>query len=215
MPCKVYIKFPRAFWKGLQNHPRTSAACEDDFPGYTNWISPIYAASTNPNAWPQEAYNLAAFAAPHSHPTLLFYMYGDQSAYITNLVHGMSAPEHLKALSDFFRPYYSRLPHYVEDDAGCQPVAIVSTEWNSDELAGFGSYCNFQVGMTDADGDVQALRHGCPERRLWFAGEHAAPFDELGTATGAYLSGEGVAKTIVQAFGRVGGSGDLDGFATP
>lgn len=52
--------------------------------------------------------------------------------------------------------------------------------------------------MTDADGDVEALRHGCPERRLWFAGEHAAPFDELGTAAGAYLSGEGAAKRVVQ-----------------
>jgi Flavin containing amine oxidoreductase len=141
-------------------------------------------------------------------------MYGDQSAYITNLVHGMSPSEHLETLSAFFQPYYSRLPHYVEEDPDCQPVAIVSTEWNSDELAGFGSYCNFQVGMTDADGDVEALRHGCPERRLWFAGEHVAPFDELGTATGAYLSGEGAAKSVVQAFGRICGSADLDGFAT-
>lgn len=141
-------------------------------------------------------------------------MYGDQSAYITNLVHGMSPSEHLETLSAFFHPYYSRLPNYLEEDPGCQPAAIVSTEWNNDELAGFGSYCNFQVGMTDADGDVEALRHGCPERRLWFAGEHAAPFDELGTATGAYLSGEGAAKSVVQAFGRICGSADLDGFAT-
>jgi hypothetical protein len=221
MPCQVYVKFPRAYWKGWHTHPTqhsttpaTSIGSEDDFPGYTNWISPSYAASTNPNAWPQEAYNLAAFAAPHSHPTLLFYMYGEQSAYITNLVQGMSTSEHLETLSAFFHPYYSLLPHYVEGDPGCQPSAILSTEWNSDELAGFGSYCNFQVGMTDADGDVEALRHGCPERKMWFAGEHAAPFDELGTAAGAYLSGEGVAKNVALAFGRFCGSANLDNLAT-
>ena len=67
--------------------------------------------------------------------------------------------------------------------------------------------------MADADGDVEALRHGCPERRLWFAGEHAAPFDELGTATGAYLSGEGAAKSVVQTLARIGSSADLGGFA--
>ncbi len=68
--------------------------------------------------------------------------------------------------------------------------------------------------MTDADGDVEALRHGCPERRLWFAGEHAAPFDELGTATGAYLSGEGAARNVAQALGRSGVSADSDGHGT-
>jgi hypothetical protein len=130
-------------------------------------------------------------------------MYGDQSAYITNLVHGMSTSKHLETLSQFFHPYYSRLPHYDERNPDCHPVAIVSTEWGKDELAGFGSSCNFQVGMADADGDVEALRHGCPERMLWFAGEHVAPFDELGTATGAYLSGEGAAKRVIQTLTRI------------
>jgi len=70
-----------------------------------------------------------------------------------------------------------------------------------DELSGYGSYSNFQVGITDADGDVQSMRHGVPERRLWFAGEHTAPFDECGTAAGAYLSGEGVAHRILETYG--------------
>ena len=55
--------------------------------------------------------------------------------------------------------------------------------------------------MEDADGDVEAMRHGAPERRLWFAGEHTAPFEELGTAAGAYLSGEGVAYRILEVHG--------------
>ena len=37
------------------------------------------------------------------------------------------------------------------------------------------------------------MKHGAPERRLWFAGEHTSPFEELGTVAGGYLSGEGVA----------------------
>jgi len=57
------------------------------------------------------------------------------------------------------------------------------------------------VGVEDADGDVEAMRNGAPERRLWFAGEHTAPFEELGTAAGAYLSGEGVAYRILEVYG--------------
>jgi monoamine oxidase len=54
--------------------------------------------------------------------------------------------------------------------------------------------------MTDAVGDMEAMRHGVPERRLWFAGEHTAPFDECGTAAGAYLSGEKIANRILEVY---------------
>lgn len=74
----------------------------------------------------------------------------------------------------------------------------MNTAWQFDELAGNGSYCNFQVGIKEADKDVEAIRHGVPERRLWFAGEHTAPFEELGTAAGAYMSGEAVALRIIE-----------------
>lgn len=40
-----------------------------------------------------------------------------------------------------------------------------------------------------------------PERGIWLAGEHTAPFVALGTVTGAYWAGEGVAKRIVRAYG--------------
>lgn len=38
------------------------------------------------------------------------------------------------------------------------------------------------------------------ERGIWFAGEHTAPFIALGTTTGAYWSGEGVARRIVSLY---------------
>jgi len=39
-----------------------------------------------------------------------------------------------------------------------------------------------------------------PERGVWLAGEHCAPFVALGTVTGAYWSGEGVAKRVLKAY---------------
>ena len=51
------------------------------------------------------------------------------------------------------------------------------------------------------DKDIEALRSGCPERGIWFAGEHTAPFVALGTVTGAWLSGEGVAKRVLDVYG--------------
>lgn len=44
------------------------------------------------------------------------------------------------------------------------------------------------------------MRKGVPERGLWFAGEHTAPFVALGTVTGAYWAGEGVARRIAKAW---------------
>ncbi len=207
---KVYITFPTAFWQDQPSIPFQSnsmppiiQSTERGFAGYTNWISPEYADSTNSRKWPQEAYNLAAFAEPHRHPTLLFYQYGDQSAFITSKVQSMSPYEHHEFLGEFFRPYYSRLKNYDSANPGCQPKAILSTAWFQDELAGYGSYCNFQVGMKDARGDVEALRKGCPDRGVWFAGEHCAPFDEMGTATGAYMSGDAAADHVAITLGKL------------
>ncbi len=56
--------------------------------------------------------------------------------------------------------------------------------------------------MQDASGDVRALREGMGvERGVWFAGEHTAPFEECGTATGAFLAGEGVGGRILRKWG--------------
>lgn len=45
------------------------------------------------------------------------------------------------------------------------------------------------------------MREGLTERGIWFAGEHVSPFVALGTVTGAWWSGEGVAGRIAGAYG--------------
>jgi hypothetical protein len=53
------------------------------------------------------------------------------------------------------------------------------------------------VGSGDCDQHFQALREGLGEDRgIWFAGEHTSPPGGLGTVTGAYWSGEEVAKKL-------------------
>jgi len=44
------------------------------------------------------------------------------------------------------------------------------------------------------------MRKGVPERGVWIAGEHTAPFVALGTVTGAWWAGEGVAGRIAKAY---------------
>ncbi|KAH9887134.1 hypothetical protein F4778DRAFT_757318 [Xylariomycetidae sp. FL2044] len=185
---KVYIRFPKAFWAS-----GTSAA-------FTTWLSPDYAPDTNPHRWPQEVWHLSTSKPPNDHPTLLFYIYGDCARYIVEHVHGATEEQRHSFLDRFFRPYYSRLPGYDAHDESCRPQAFLPTEWLKDELSGFASYCNFQVGAEEADEDVLALRHGCPERCLWFCGEHAAPFEHCGTVTGAYLSGQDVGGRIAEVY---------------
>jgi hypothetical protein len=146
---------------------------------------------------------MASLTDTTSHPTLLFYLFGDESIHVTNTYQSLqSKKEKDHFLVDFFKPYYSRLPHYSEEDPGCKPTACVSTDWLHDELAGFGSYSNFQVGLADGDRDIAIMREGIPEGGLWFAGEHTAPFVGLGTSTGAYWSGQRAAKDIAEVYGR-------------
>ncbi|KAJ7168492.1 hypothetical protein C8R46DRAFT_235701 [Mycena filopes] len=191
---KVFITFPAVFW--------TPDPQADTFPCYANWLSPSYANDTNPAAWPQEIWDLSSFAAPNNHPTILFYLYGDCSRYIVNLIHDKPADEKHRFLDAFFRPYYSRLRNFDPNSETCRPARILATEWLKDELNGGASYCNFPVGSEAADEDVLAFRTGCAERSLWFCGEHAAPFDECGTVAGAYLSGQHAAENISKVYGK-------------
>ncbi len=87
-------------------------------------------------------------------------------------------------------------------------MKVLATEWSTDEFSGYGSYTNFQVGLEEGDKDVEVIRagDGMHNRRVWFAGEHTAPFVALGTVTGAYWSGEKVAERIAGAYW-------LDGYA--
>ncbi|KAL8661720.1 MAG: hypothetical protein Q9202_005342 [Teloschistes flavicans] len=186
----------------------------------------------------------------------------------------------LEALTHFFRPYYSLLPNYrppspspspqnpittpnhnhnnSNNNNNCEPIHALATDWTHDELAGWGSYSNFQVPPSPSpspipspfpnppsrsspnppspsppntptpdptptpttsphdpisqihiDDSIRSLRHGAPERRLWFAGEATSPFVALGTVTGAWWSGEGVAGRIAAVYGSENtGEGD-------
>lgn len=193
---KVYITFPRAFWREDGDEDQQKVK------GFVQWLSPNYATESNPNRWAQEVVELASLPSETSHPTLLFYIYGEQSEYLTSKSGELgSQEERNRFLFDFFKPYYSRLPHYSESSADCQPTGCLATDWLHDDLAGNGSYSNFQVGLGEGDEDIKAMRQGLPEKGLWFAGEHTAPFVALGTTTGAYWSGEAVGRRIAEAYG--------------
>jgi hypothetical protein len=127
-------------------------------------------------------------------------MYGPCAAHIASLTTplALSSPEYFSIINDFFRPYYSLLPNYAPSDPNCHPSAVLATNWQNDPLAGCGSYTNFKVSNEPREldrelkleEDIKALRYRMPERGIWLAGEHTAPFVALGTLTGAYWSGK-------------------------
>ena len=122
-------------------------------------------------------------------------------------------------LNAFFQPYYSLLPNYTPERRECQPDGILATNWLCDELAGYGTYTNFLTPERQRDGAKRGekeekedarledsfieLRRGLPDRGIWFAGEHTAPFVALGTLTGAYWSGEAIGMRVLGAYGLV------------
>lgn len=194
---KVYITFPRAFWH--QDLPNTPGQT----PVFAQFLEPAYTTHPKDIQWNQECLSLAALPHPTTHPTLLFYTYGPCATHIINQISHLppTSPEYKSTLRSIFEPFYSRLPGYVPNTPDSTPVSILATAWQNDIYAGNGSYCNFQVGATNADRDIEVLRSGAgtgPERGLWFAGEHTAPFVALGTTTGAYWSGERVARSICE-----------------
>lgn len=148
--------------------------------------------------------NLAALPSPTAHPTLLFYIFGPTSLHISSLLSSTPSSQHTSVLSSFFHPYFSTLPNYSPANTDHQPSKVLATNWAADELAGFGSYCNFQTGLERGDEDVEVMRKGMPERGVWLAGEHTAPFVALGTVTGAWWAGEGVGRRIVRGWGLEG-----------
>lgn len=162
---------------------------------FVHWLSPSYATQTNLQNWRLECVSFHAFDEPYRRNILLFYTFGDCSTHITTSIRGLQGEARNRWLQKFFEPYYSRLPNY--DLKTCAPLRFLATEWCNDEFAGNGGYSNFQLGMTNAAKDVEAIRHGMPEQHIYFAGEHTAPFDGLGTVAGAYTSGEKVARRII------------------
>jgi hypothetical protein len=228
---KVYLTFPSAFWDNspppaVQStmsgplgpssttpkvtatttpiHQAPSAQNSDKPPrlGFIHWVSPAYASDTNPERWDPQAMNLADLPEGCAHPTLIIYIYGECSKYIADMVYDATSDADRDAkLIEFFQPYISRLPNYDPSNPDCKPKAVLATAWANDEFAGYGSYANFQVGLEKGDEDIEVMRQGMPERGVWLAGEHTAPFIALGTSTGAWWSGEGVGKRILEAYG--------------
>ncbi|KAK9357823.1 hypothetical protein V1504DRAFT_335950 [Lipomyces starkeyi] len=172
---KAYIKFPRQFWNL----------------DYFEFFSPEYAPDSNPEKWPMSVISLAHLPEPYSQPVLLWYLYGDMSQKIVNM---QSDKEKIA----FFEPYFSRISGY---EPGCDdPEAIVCTSWSKDSYAGYGSYSCFMTGLKEGDNDIEELRRGLPERKVWFAGEHCSDVLQLATVGGAYGSGTHSAKLVVEQF---------------
>ncbi|KAK4033859.1 hypothetical protein C8A01DRAFT_49630 [Parachaetomium inaequale] len=208
LPDRVYISFPTAFW--LTPSPDGGRIVQ----GFCQWLAPTYAQDSNPNRWLTEIVELGSLGAGAAHPTLLFYTYGEQSKHLTSTLRALPTQKEKDAfLYAYFKPYYALLPSYDESSAECQPTACFATDWSGDALAGNGSYCNFQAGLVDGDKGIIAMRNGVPAEGLWLAGEHTAPFVALGTVTGAYWSGEHVARRIAQGYwkGREKEKGDGSG----
>jgi hypothetical protein len=202
--AKIYITFPQAFWL------TDGAELDKQFTGFTQWISPTYATDTNAKRWTQEAVDLSTLPDPCSHPTMLFYIFGDQSVALAAQLGGLPTEEEKKKfLVNFFKPYYSLLPNYREGLKDCMPVSCLATNWVDDDFAGNGSYSTFRTGLKEGDKDIEIMREGLTGRSLWFAGEHTAPFVALGTVTGAYWSGEAVGKRIAEAYGMTPRRGSI------
>lgn len=173
---KVYIAFDSAFW--------ISDKHDDQSPFFMQFLSPMYAGDPNRDQRAIECLSLASLPKFCSSATLLFYLHGPCAQHITSLIKDIdpATPEYYAKLEAFFHPYYSLLPNYTKSAETCRPRDFLATDWQNDEFSGWGSYTMFQTSDPNRDGevrlekDIENLRRGCPERRLWFAGEHTAPF---------------------------------------
>lgn len=200
---KVFVKFPRAFWKASSTENNSDLPIH---PVFTQFLEPNYAEHPANLEWNQECLSIASLPEPCAHPTLLFYTYGPGGAHIVQSIASLdpSSPEYKDTLIAMLQPFYSKLPGYDASSPDCIPDSILATRWQTDPYAGFGSYCNFQVGLEQGDRDIEIMRSGAGvglERGLWFAGEHTAPFVALGTTTGAYWSGERAASQVCERRG--------------
>jgi len=141
--------------------------------------------------WIQEMVPLASLASPYAHPTGMFYVYGTCSTHVKSLVQGLSqdSKEYHEALKAFFRPYYPHLPNYDVSSTDCVPKGLLKSDWQSDRFADNDSYPDYQVRLEDGSHDIEVLRKGVGiERGVWYAGDHTAPFVDLGTVARAYWS---------------------------
>ncbi|OAP55418.1 hypothetical protein AYL99_10391 [Fonsecaea erecta] len=198
---KLYVTFPSAFWLSTADDAATGPQPDlSSYPVHTHFHDPAYVPHARDEAWNQSIVSLAHLPPPCAHPTLLFYIYGPCGTHLVDAVKELAphSPAYDATLDRFAAAFYSRLPHYDPRDPACVPRAFLMTTWQADPFAGHGSYCNFQVGLERGDEDIEVLRDagGLGTQGLWLAGEHTAPFIALGTTTGAWWSGEAVARRI-------------------
>ncbi|KAK0754840.1 flavin-containing amine oxidase [Schizothecium vesticola] len=189
---KVFIRFPAAFWND-------TPGADSAFPLESLFLRPAYAPDTNPAKWRTEIISFSGLPTPFAQPVIMFFVYGQWGRHITGLVRGMgqNSEECRRVLVDNFEPYYSKLPNYDPVSSSCQPSAFLTTDWQDDRFAGYGSFTNQPTGRGDSSQHFEALRTGMGESRgIWFAGEHTSPPGGVGTVTGAYWSGEEVARRV-------------------
>lgn len=172
----------------------------------------------NPGHLNQEIFSFSALPSEVAHPTLLFYIYGDNSKFVTEAIQNLSpnSKEYYDTLVFFFEPYYSLLPHYNKSNPQCKPSGCLSTDWEHDKFAGNDSYTHFAVPLKDGAEAVGVIREGMgADRHIWLAGEHAAPEIALSTIVGAYWSGERVAGKILEKHGLWKVSGQIQRASVP
>lgn len=202
---RVFVKFPDAFWNAQLSETNGvyGLACDKvrdlASPIESLFLHPEYATTTNSAKWRQEIISFSGLPEPFSQPVIMFFVYGQWGRHITGLVRGMAqdSQEYYRILEDNFRPYYSKLPNYSPVSPECKPLEFMSTDWQCDKFAGYGSFTSLPIGSGNCLQHFEALRMGMGEDRgIWFAGEHTSPPGGLGTVTGAYWSGEEVARRI-------------------
>jgi hypothetical protein len=197
---KAFLRFAKPWWRG-----------HEDGLGYPGkFATPKNALETNPDKLNQEMFMYSSLAEPDSHPTMMFYIYGSNSHNLTTQLqtHPLTSQEYHTTLIHFFKPYYSLLPGYSEDDPACQPSKVLCLDWEHDEYSGGGSYSHFNVPTEDMKPMLEVIRTAMgPERGVWLAGEHTAPDGALAMSVGAYWSGEEATRRVLEAFGAVSDSG--------
>lgn len=209
---RVFVKFPRPFWndqrkEGMRqdrhaSEDRENGSTEPAFPIESLFLPPEYATDTNPAKWRTEIISLSGLPEPYAQPVIMFFTYGQWGRHITGLVRGLrqDSEEYRRILDENFRPYFSKLPNYDPDSPDCRPTLFLSTDWQNDKFAGFGSFTNQPVGAGDCAQHFETLRRGMgQERGIWFAGEHTSPPGGVGTVVGAYWSGEEAARKIISS----------------
>lgn len=206
---KVFIKFPKAFWNNpvskVSGFAKQGAETTQNplFPVESLFLRPEYATDTNPAKWRVEIVSFSGLPTPFAQPIIMFFVYGQWGRHVTGLVRGMKqdSEEYYRILDDNFRPYYAKLPNFDLTSTDCRPSAFLSTDWQSDKFAGYGSFTNQPIGSGDCAQHFEALREGMgKDRGIWFAGEHISPPGGVGTITGAYWSGEQVSQKVVSRY---------------